>query len=185
MNVPELQEATRQSIIDHNMEVLYYLTMQPGNVIELGLALFIGVMVLTFAISKIHILGKNGAASLLLTLFTVVICNFFMIEVASFTEIWFVPLIGLENHSSVLVACAVGASFLFMVAPFTRFLLKSGYFISMSSWVIAMVITLAAMFLLSRTYDTPRQGDTPIDTLEIMRDGFDDSDEIIPIPEYE
>ncbi|MEM6883515.1 MAG: hypothetical protein AAF571_00680 [Verrucomicrobiota bacterium] len=185
MNVPEIEEATRLSILDHNMEVLYYLTMQPGNSIELGLALFIGVMVLTFTISKIHILSKNGTASLLLTLFTVVVSAFCLVQVASFTQICLAPMIGLESHASVMMVCATGAAFLFLVVPFTRFLLKSGYFICMTSWLIGMVISLAALFLLSSTYEEPRNGETPMDTLEEVRGEFEQEEESIYLPEVE
>lgn len=185
MNVPTIEESLRQSILDHNMEVLYYLTMQPGNMIELGLAIFIGIMVLTFAISKIHILGKNGAASLLLTLFVVIISSFCLIEVASFTKLWLIPKTGISQAEGVLVACAVGAAFLFMVVPFTRFLLKSGYFISMSAWILGLIIMLAAMFLFSRTYDEPRSGETPIDTLESIREQAEENEVEVSLPEYE
>ncbi|MEM1158153.1 MAG: hypothetical protein AAF649_05945 [Verrucomicrobiota bacterium] len=185
MNIPELEEATRQSILNHNLEVLYYLTMQPGHIIELGLAVFIGITILTFSISKIHFLGKSGTASLLLTLFVVIVGSFLLIEVASFTEVWFAPLVGLENLAGIMVASAVGAAFLFMVVPFTRFVFKSGYFISMSSWVIGMVFALAALFLVSRTYDEPRSGTTPIDTMQSVRGEFEYPEESMTAPEYQ
>ncbi len=186
-SLPPLEESLRQSIIDHNLELLYYLTMQPGNMIELGLALFIGAIVLTFAISKIHLLGKNGSASLLLTLFVVIVCTFFLIEVASFTKIWLLPKMGITTLADTLMGCAVGAAFLFMVVPFTRFLLHSGYFISMTSWLLGSFIALASIFLLSRTYEEPGSGATPIDTLERAQEHLRDSEDVIDSewPEFE
>lgn len=185
VNVPQLEETTRQSIIDHNLEVLYYFTMQPGNTIELGLALFIAILLLTFSISKIHAIAKAGVTSVFLTLFVVIFCSFFMVQVASFSVIWLSPLVNLQGHSTVFMSCLVAASFIFMVIPFTRFLLRSGYFISLTAWVIGLSITLAALFLFSRTYESPRAGDTPLDTLENVREEFQDNNDIISVPPSE
>ncbi|MGF1678449.1 MAG: hypothetical protein ACFCUX_04550 [Candidatus Methylacidiphilales bacterium] len=177
-----MNDAMREAVIGHNMEVLYYLTMQPGNHIELMTALFIVLCILTIAISKIHLLGKAGSSSLLLSLFSVAVCSFFLVQVASFSKVWALPELPTGINETAVILAGTLLAFLFIVVPFTRIVLRSGYFLSLTAWLMGLFITGAAVYLFSMTYEKPRSGQTPLDTLESVKHQMEKALDNVPVP---
>lgn len=164
-----LRDPFQQALIEQTLEILYYLGMQPGNLVELTMALFIGISVLTVIVDKTHAISKSGSNSLLLALFAVVLCGAFLIEVAVFTKVWALPELDLVNVDAFVISGVLLLAFLFIVVPATRILLHGSYFISMTSWFLGLAGALGAIYLLSLTYEEPRAGTTPIDTFEEVK----------------
>lgn len=164
-----IDQSFQQALIEQTLENLYYIGMQPGNLIELAMALFVGISVLTVIVAKIHVLSKSGSASLLLALFAVVLCSIFLIQVAVFTEVWLIPRTHMVNTDAVVISGGLLIAFLFVVVPATRILLHSSYFVSMVSWFIGLAGTLGAIYLLSFSYEESGPGATPIDTLQNVK----------------
>ncbi|MEM6822156.1 MAG: hypothetical protein AAF558_09470 [Verrucomicrobiota bacterium] len=185
-----MEESLRQEILRDNMEVLYYLAMQPGNLVELLMGIFVGIVVLTFVLSKVHALAKAGSPTLFLTLFVVILSLFILIEAASVTRVWLLPRINLENYNNSIVTTIIALCFLFLVVPTTLALLRSKYFASMCAWFLGAIAACIGMYFVSLTYEAPREGPTPVKTFEKIKKQVETkieetpSDDVSP-PAYE
>jgi len=160
----------RRQVIDGIIESLHYLTMQPGNPIELGMGLFLAISILTVVLTKGHLFSKTSSASLFLSLFVVALCSLFLIFVAVFGKIWLIPQSGLQDMEELAISVLLLIAFLFIVVPATRILLRSSYFVSLTSWVLGLIGALCAVYVLHLFYEVPGEGTTAVETLQSVKE---------------
>lgn len=150
----------REVIIQHNLETLNAILMQPGSPRDIMIASGAGFVALTIALSKVHTLGSSQSGSLISGMFVAAVGTFGLIEIYAATEILLVPYFGWESVEQEVIVGSLLVSFFLMVAPFTRILFHSGYWTSIGAWVIGAICAGLVIFAVSTTYEEKRSSPT-------------------------
>jgi len=153
----------REAYLEHNLEVLNVLLLQPGTVRDLLIGIGVAIVAIAFALTKTHAVGGSSRASLITGLFVASVGTFALIEIYAITELSLIPFFEWENYSFEIICGALVVSFFIMVVPFTRMLFRAAYWTSVGAWIMSCMLAGLILLCTSMLYEDKKKGRTPID----------------------
>ena len=150
-------------------EYLQIVLWHPQSAKIFIVALLAGLFCVAFSLAQFHGLGSSGRGSWLVGLLTTVVCFTGMIGGAALASLYFLPVVPNQNLCPTVMTILLLAGFFILVVPFTRTLFRTGYAISVASWLTALLVGVMVIFGV-RYVLKPNHGDKPPNAEEIIKD---------------